>query len=117
MAQTQAFLGEGVEGAIVKWGLSSTAALHLHPGKAQELIREHAERAIANVSGITPYRLPGGVTVELEFDHQSRADQAVLLPGVERAGERAISFRPSDGLAFIDLFRAACKLAAIRMSP
>lgn len=117
VAQTQEFLGTQVEGAVVKWGLSSTAALHLHPEKARDLIRERAERAMANVASATPYRLPEGVTVELEFDYQSRADQAVLLPGVERAKERAISFRPSNGLEFIDLFRAACKLAAIRMSP
>lgn len=117
VAQTQAFLGDGVEGAVVKWGLSTTAAKHLHPEKAQELIRERAEKAMANVASASPYRLPKGVTVELEFDHQSRADQAVLLPGVGRAGERAISFRYNDGLEFIDLFRAACKLAAVRMSP
>lgn len=117
VAQVQDFIGDGVEGAIVKWGMSSTAAMHLHPEKAQEIIRDGAERAVARVAGASPYTLPNGVTVELEFDHQSRADQAMLLPGVERAGERAIAFRPADGLEFNDLFRAACKLAAIRMSP
>lgn len=117
VAQTRAFIGEQVEGAVVKWGLSSTAALHLHPEKAQDAIREGAERAMARIAAAKPYRLREGVTVELEFDHQARADQAELLPGVERAGERTIAFRPEDGLAFNRLFRAACKLAAVRMSP
>lgn len=115
--QTRAFLGDQVEGAVVKKGLSSTAALHLHPEKARDLIRQAAERAMAKIPDATPYRLPAGVTVELEFDHQARADQAELLPGVDRAGERTISFRPADGLEFIHMFRAACKLAGIRMSP
>lgn len=117
VAQVQDFLGDRVEGAVVKWGLSSTSALHLHPDKARDVIREGAERAVTKVAQATPYRLPDGVTVELEFDHQARADQAVLLPGVERVGERSIAFRPAEGLQFNDMFRAACKLAAVRMSP
>ena len=92
-------------------------AMHLHPAKAQQLIREGAERAMAKIDGAMPYVLPEGVTVELEFEHQARADQAVLMPGVERCGERAVAFRPKDGLEFSSMFRAAMKLAGIRMSP
>lgn len=115
--QTQEFLGKQVEGAVVKQGISSTSALHLHPEKACELIRMGAERAMGRVAEATPYVLPQGVAIELEFDHQARADQAELIPGIERVGERVIAFRPSDGLEFNHLFRAACKLAGIRMSP
>ncbi len=115
--QTRAFIGEQVEGAVVKWGLSSTAALHLHPEKAQDIIRAGAKRAMGRIANAQPYRLASGVTVELDFDHQARADQAELLPGVERVGERTIAFRPEDGFDFNRMFRAACKLAAIRMTP
>jgi D-amino peptidase len=115
--QTQAFLGPQVEGAVVKYGLSFTSARHLHPEKAQQLIRERAEIAMGRIPTATPYTLTPGVTVELEFDHQARADQVELLPGVERSGERTISFRPGDGMEFSGLFRAACKLAGIRMTP
>jgi len=117
VAQTQELLGPQVVGVAVKQGISSTAALHLHPAKAQALIREAAERAVRNVGSATPYVLPAGVTVELDFDHQARADQAVLALGVERAGERTIAFRPKDGLEFCSQFRAVMKLAGIRMSP
>lgn len=117
VAQTQAFLGDQVEGAVVKYGLSFTSALHLHPEKALEVIREGAERAMQNIPAATPYRLAPGVTVELEFDHQARADQTELMPGIERVGERTIAFPPTDGIEFNDLFRGACKLASIRMSP
>jgi D-amino peptidase len=115
--QTQEFLGGQVEGAVVKRGISSTAALHLHPEKAQALIRAGAERAMGRIAAATPYVLPQGVMVELEFDHQSRADQVELMPGIERVGERVIAFRPANGLEFNHTFRAACKLAGIRMSP
>lgn len=117
VAQTQEFLGPHVEGIAVKQGISTFAAMHLHPEKAQSLIREGAERAMANITNATPYMLARGATVELEFDHQARADQATLMPGAERVGERVIAFQPSDGVEFNVMFRMACKLAGIRMSP
>jgi D-amino peptidase len=110
-------LGAQVEGVAVKQGISTTAALHLHPETAQRLIREGAERAMARIADATPYVLPGGITVEVEFDHQARADQAALMPGAKRSGERCVSFWPGDGREFSDMFRVAMKLAGIRMSP
>lgn len=117
VGQTQEFLGEQVGGVVVKEGISTFAAMHLHPEKAQRLVREGARRAVGRIPRAKPYVLGQGVSVELEFDHQARADQAELLPGVKRLGERAIAFVPADGLEFNVMFRAACKLASIRMSP
>lgn len=117
VAQVQALLGEQVAGAVVKEGISTFSALHLHPTKAQELIRETAERAMRNVSQAKPFTLAQGATVELEFDHQARADQAVLVPGVVRTGERAVAWIPANGHEFIITFRAVMACAGIRMSP
>ena len=61
--------------------------------------------------------LPAAATVELEFDHQSRADQAVLVPGVVRTGERSVAWIPANGHDFIITFRAVMKCADVRMSP
>lgn len=117
VAQTREMLGDQVVGVVVKEGLSTFAALHLHPAKAQELIREGAKQAVLNAKGAKPYTLKPGTLVELEYDHQARADQAALMPGAERTGWRTIGFRPQDGLEFNRMFRAAMKLASIRMSP
>lgn len=117
VGQTQDFLGAQVVGIAVKQGISSTAALHLHPARAQSLIRDAAEQAVRNAHSARRYVLPEGVTIELDFDHQARADQAVLAGGVERVGARTIAFRPADGLAFCMHFRTVMKLASIRMSP
>lgn len=117
VGQIQALLGEQVAGAVVKEGISTFSALHLHPKKAQELIRERAERAMGNVSQARPFTLAKGATVELEFDHQARADQGVLVPGVVRTGERAVAWIPENGYAFITTFRAVMACAGIRMSP
>lgn len=117
VAQTRTLLGEQVAGVAVKEGISTFSALHLHPERALELIREGAKQGMSNVSSASPYGLPRGVTIELDFDHQSRADQACLASGVVRAGERTIAFQPADGLEFCRMFRAVMKLASIRMSP
>jgi D-amino peptidase len=117
VAQTQAFLGDQVVGAVVKEGISTFSALHLHPVAAQNLIREAAEAAISRIERARPYRLQAGRSVELEFDHQARADQAELVPGVSRSGERAVTWIPDDGEAFIRTFRAVMMCAGIRMSP
>lgn len=121
VAQTRDLLGDRVEGVVVKEGLSTFAALHLHPAVAVERIREGAERAIRDVRSGTsttrPFTLDPGTTVELDFDHQARADQAALAPGIERVGDRTIAFHPNDGLELNRTFRAVMKLAGIRMSP
>ncbi len=117
--QTQEFAGDETVGAVVKDGLSTFAALHLHPLRAQELIRAGAEEAVRRAAAGSgqPYRLPPGCRVELDFDHQTRADQAVSVPTVDRAGERTIAFSPADGLGFISIFRAVMKAASVSMSP
>ena len=46
MAEITAELGEGVVTVAVKEGLSTYAAIHLHPAEAQKRIREGAEQAV-----------------------------------------------------------------------
>jgi D-amino peptidase len=115
--QTRAFLGEQVVTVAVKEGLSTFAALNLHPQAAQAAIRAGAEDAVRRANDARPYVLRSGCRVELEFEHQARADQAVLVPGVERVSERAIAWTAANGLEFIHTFRAVMKTASIRMSP
>jgi D-amino peptidase len=101
----------------VKEGLSTFAALHLHPEEAQRRIQTGAERAVRAAANARPWPLPAGCRVELTFDHQARADQASYVPSIERAGERIVAFTPADALDFAHTFRAAIRAASIRMSP
>ncbi|HKG24695.1 MAG TPA: M55 family metallopeptidase [Thermomicrobiales bacterium] len=117
VAQTRAYIGDQVVGVVVKEGLSTFSALHLHPTKAQELIRKGAEEAFRNAGAATPLVLAKNCTVEVEFDHQARADQASYIPKVRRGGERFVVFEPANGLEFIRTFRAITRAAAVRMSP
>ena len=117
VAQTCELLGEQVVGVVVKEGYSTFAALHLHPRTAQALIRAGAEEAVRRARDMRPWTLPAACRVELEFDHQARADQAAGVGTIERTGERTVAFSPADGLDFMRTFRAAIRAAAIRMSP
>lgn len=117
VAQAQDLLGRQVVGVPVKTGLSTFAAMHQHPDKACELIRAGAAQAMSGLDVAKPFMLQPGAAIELEFDHQTRADQAALMPGVHRSGERTIVFEPADGYEFCTMFRAAMKLASVRMSP
>lgn len=110
-------LGQQVVGVVVKEGLSTFAGIHLHPQAAQDLIRAGAERALAGINRAKPLELEANSEIELEFEHQARADQAVNIPGVTRSGERAVAYRPRNGLEFIHTFRAIMKAATIQMSP
>ena len=117
VAQTRAFVTGGMTGVIVKTGYSSTSALHLHPAKAQTMIREGAETALRNADRIDPWVLPADCPVELEFDHPSRADACLLLPGVERKGDRSVGYRAADGVNLFHIFRALMRLSDVQLSP
>ncbi len=115
--QTRTQLGAQVVGVAVKQGISTFSALHLHPRKARDLIREGAEQAMANIATAKPFKIDKLTQIELDFEHQARADQCMLFGGVERVGARTIGFTVSGGLELCRVFRGVMKLASIRFSP
>ena len=117
VAQTIDLLGERCVGVVVKQGLSTYSALNLHPLKAQELIREGAIQATKNAKKAKPFVLPKKTTVEVDFEHQARADHAARVPTVNRVGERTVSYKPADGVELITLFRAITRAASINFTP
>lgn len=117
VAQVQDLLGAQVVGVAVKEGYSTFSAIHLHPERAQGLIREGAQRAVQELGAMTPWTLPQGCRVEVDFDHQARADACLYLPGVSRAGERSVAYTADDPLLFNRLFRAIMKASAVKFSP
>jgi D-amino peptidase len=117
VAQTIDWVGKQCVGVVVKEGLSTYSALHVHPKRAQQLIREGARQAVKNAADARPYVLAKGATVEVEFDHQARADHAARVPTIERIGERTVAFTPADGVELAILFRAVTRAASISFSP
>lgn len=117
VAQVQALLGDELVGVVVKEGYSTFSALHLHPQRAQQLIREGAKEAVGRIEAAKAWTLPPNCLIEIDFDHQARADQCLYIPGVTRVGERTVSYMAADGLAFNRTFRAVMNASSISFSP
>ena len=115
--QTEAFLKRPVVKAVVKEGISQTGAINLHPKAAQDIIERQAQRAMQEVGRVEPSILPPNAVVELEFDHQTRADAAEKIHGVTRTDARTVAFHASDGLDLLDNFLAVMRASYVRISP
>ena len=116
VAQVRALLGDAVVGVVVKEGYTTYSAIHLHPTRAQALIREGAERAVRAAGEVQPWRLEPDARIEIDFDHQARAGACLTIPGVQRAGERSIAFTAVDALAFHRLFRAVMDASGVNLA-
>jgi D-amino peptidase len=117
VAQVRDLLGEQVVGVVVKEGYTTFSAIHLHPLRAQGRIREGAERAVRQAARASPWRLPPDCRVEIDFDHQARAQACLFVPGVERAGDRTVAFTARDALTLNDTFTALMTASAVTFSP
>lgn len=115
VAQTQEFLGEGITGVVVKTGISTSSAMHIAPSLALDRIEAGAREAVQGSSS-RPYVLEPGTVVEIEADHQARIDQAMLVPGTSRAGNRTVAFTVNDGKEFNNLFRLVTKVGGLALN-
>lgn len=115
VAQTRDFLGEQVVGAVVKWGVSTSSAMHMHPKRALDLIRGAAERAVSGTNHV-PYILKPGTEIEIDADNQARIDQALLIPGTKRAGNRTVAFTVNDGVELNNMFRLVAKVGSLALN-
>jgi len=99
----------GVHTAVVKEAVSRLAAHSLHPDRACELIRETAQRAVADASTIKPPPL-ASATLEIDVRTTDIAEAASWVRGVERTGDRRLHFAGDSPLAVYRSFCAAILL-------
>lgn len=100
-AQAREFFGEHIELVQVKQAVSRVAAISVHPSRAQQMIREAAQRALARPH--TPYTLQKPVTLRFQLARSSQADRAEYLPGATRISATTLEYRHED---FMMVFRA-----------
>lgn len=113
-AEARAFV-PGVETAVVKEGVSRTAARLSDPGTARAAIRAGVERALRAA------RRPGssapaplhwdGRALELEFGRAEWCDQAAICPGTRRLDGRRLLIEAPDWLSVYRAFVACAALA------
>lgn len=116
MTEISAELGEQVVTVAVKEGLSTFAAVHLHPAEAQRRIREGAEQAVRAAAKATPYTTRWPAACQLTLDHPARADQAERVPGMTRVDAFTVGWESPDALHLFQTFRMLAKVAEVRLN-
>ncbi|MEX2264128.1 MAG: M55 family metallopeptidase [Bryobacteraceae bacterium] len=95
------------EFAVVKEGFSNYTCLTLSAVAARSLIEGSAQRAMAKIGKVRPYKLEGPVTFEIEFTTRSALGiDAGLLPGAEIVDARTVRFKGKDFLEAWMRYRA-----------
>ncbi|WP_309571053.1 M55 family metallopeptidase [Deinococcus sp.] len=115
MAEITAELGEQVVTVPVKEGLSSFAAVHLHPREAQRLIREGAKRAMRSASTASPHLGTWPASAQLSFNHQARADACERMPGITRVDAVTVGWQSEHAYHLFQTFRSLAKVADVRL--
>src|SRR5689334_10878001 len=85
------------EVAVVKEGFGRYACVSLSAPAARDLIRETARRSIAKIGEIAPYKVPGPVTLQIEYTtRNSLPVDAESRTGAEVLDDRTIRYRGKD---------------------
>jgi D-amino peptidase len=108
-AEAQTFI-KGVHTVAVKEAVGVHAAKHLHPEKAQDLIRLEAERAARGAPEIEPLEATKPVAMAVDFKDTAMADRAGLLPIVTRVGGTRVEFTALDFREAFRIFYAVIKM-------
>ena len=96
IAETKRYVGDDVEGAIVKWAKSFHSARTLTPEAGYEVIEAAARRAIERVEEFEPMRLSGDVQVEISFKNYRQAEILSYLSVVKRIDSHSIRYIAQD---------------------
>lgn len=100
----------GVDGLIVKEGIGFYAARTMHPLEAREQITVGVRAALVKRIVRQPLKLALPITLEIELDELSHADQAELVPGMKRSG-RTVSYTAGDALTIYKVTRIIMALS------
>ena len=104
-AQAKELFGD-IETVIVKEAIA-TAALNLHPAKAQELIKQKTTAALKRLKDFKPYKLSSPYTLEVSFADEAGAQKASWIPGAVRKDVHTVAFTANDLMELMKFFRLA----------
>ena len=100
----------GVDGLAVKEGIGYFAAKTMNPLEAREKITAGVRAALVKRIARQPVRLGSSITMQIELDELSHADQVALIPGITRTG-RTVSYTSSDPITIYKVSRLIMALS------
>jgi D-amino peptidase len=81
---------------VVKRALGGSAAASLHPDEACDRIELEVPKALADRTSVRAPHFDGPVQLEVDVLIPRMTERALLVPGVELAGPRTLSYRAPD---------------------
>lgn len=95
------------ETVVVKEGIGRYTCISLSAQESRDRIREAAKRSVAKIATVKPYRVPGPVTLQIEYTtRNSLPIDADLRTGAEVLDDRTIRFTGKDLLEAWQRYRA-----------
>lgn len=99
------------ERVVVKRALGERVADSLSPERACAAIRDGMRSALARLGEMPLYRLPAPLRLEVDLRQPVMADNAAVLPGIERIGPRTVAATSPDAEHAYRTFLVVMRLA------
>jgi D-amino peptidase len=112
-SQAKTILGDGLVTAAVKEATGRYAARMYPVEEARQRLKDAAKEALTKRTKLTPFRISGPYTFDVDFHNSGQAELPLMLPGVKRTSARSVSFTATDYLEGFKLLRAIIALAGI----
>jgi D-amino peptidase len=100
----------GVDGLAVKEAIGFFAAKTMNPFEAREKISVGVRAALVKRIARQPVKLGASITLQIELDELSHADQVALIPGITRNG-RTVSYTSTDPMTIYKVSRLIMALS------
>ena len=102
----------GTATVVVKRGIGQLAADSLHPDLACSLIEETAVHTVRHLAA-RPFVVSGPVDLEVAVSLPAYADQAMIIPGIERVQGRGLRYAAPDYLTAYKIVRLIGALSGL----
>lgn len=111
MVSAQAIVEVGdMETIVVKKAISRYCAHNLSRNMVRELYKTKLENAFKNIKQSPILKYDGKITMDIEFNREVMAENAMLLPEASRVDEKTIRIESDDYLKLFMKFRACLNL-------
>ncbi|MBI4429806.1 MAG: M55 family metallopeptidase [Ignavibacteriales bacterium] len=108
--QAKALLGDQIVTVAVKEGIGKRAAKSLPLKKAHDLIRSQVKTALEKRKDMRPYKLKGPYKFEVGYRRSSQADNASVIPGVQRLNAKTLQIESKDVIEGFKFMRGLINL-------
>lgn len=89
--EAKTFLGDEVGTVVVKSACGRNAAICRPPAATAPEITAATMSALENIANVSPYRVDGGLNIEIDFVTMQQCNRAARTVGVERVGPMTIA--------------------------